>query len=1065
MAVQDYELLLRVRADLLEALNGLKGLTNQLGQGDAAAKQLGDSAAAAGGQLDALNAKAGAAAASTQAMGAADTAAAARIDALAIALRARDNAASEAFAKTAQAARASAVTVKNADAEAAAFRRTQAAALAYREAEAARGGAPAAMAERTAALEAQRVAMGKLASQIDPAISALARLDVQEASLNEMRKAGVVGMEDYTRFKTIIDKNRVSLKGASHAMHSFSLNSSNARREIGRLGSDIARGNWGRFDQSALTLANYTGLMSVVFSPLGLAIAAVTGSIAAFALAANGAANDENAFNHAIQLTGNYAGVTSGELEVMAEHLTSASITTGQARTVLDTLVASGKVGSGSLKALGQAAVDMAALTGESADKAAASVLKMFDGTAAGALKADEQYHFLTTDIYDQIKAYEEEGNTQAAIDTAADAFHKAAQERIASETKSVRGLAAAWASTKSWMSRYWEALKTQASISYGTANDQVRLKAMEQRKSDSQYFVAGTESGAYGPGPWSDADEAKLQALRTKIAADKKAADELGIKQSQNSAAVKADASLDKLSASVDKLDAKKQKIKQLTADFEALWAGADPNNAKLKGVQRVVGADGSISFAGGMYDQLLRDLNKRYDPKQKHGRSQASIDTAAAAAQQQLVQMLAEVQGRLNPTAAAWAAYNKAVDEANKVAAKAVTGSHANVQAIHAERDAYIAVAAQVREAALAKEADKDRQAYERLRDSIKDVNNVSLAKAFAQLQLLNDQLKRGTITQAEHDSTSSALVDSNLKKQPSYQGLDAVVGGPFGEVQKADAALQKEKDWYQQSLDALNQFHDKKLLSDAEFAAKEQKLTQEHAKQVALIDADKNKAMMIGITDSLQQGAQAIKQGFGAQSEAYRVAFDLAKAAAVAMATVNMFAAISKATGPDAPPWPANLPLIAQATSYGLEIIGDIRAITTGFMQGGYTGPGGKYVPAGIVHKGEVVFSQDDIKMIGGVQVVEAFRKGKLGYANGGVVSEPYVPSLAGFEFPAVEPLPALPAAGAAGAGAQRSLRIVNVTDPKLVHEAMSSSEGEQVILNTISRNRATIKQAIK
>jgi len=56
--------------------------------------------------------------------------------------------------------------------------------------------------------------------------------------------------------------------------------------------------------------------------------------------------------------------------------------------------------------------------------------------------------------------------------------------------------------------------------------------------------------------------------------------------------------------------------------------------------------------------------------------------------------------------------------------------------------------------------------------------------------------------------------------------------------------------------------------------------------------------------------------------------------------------------------------------------------------GFSGGGYTGPGGKYQPAGIVHAGEIVWSQDDIARWGGVGVVEAMRKA-AGYALGGLV----------------------------------------------------------------------------
>lgn len=64
-------------------------------------------------------------------------------------------------------------------------------------------------------------------------------------------------------------------------------------------------------------------------------------------------------------------------------------------------------------------------------------------------------------------------------------------------------------------------------------------------------------------------------------------------------------------------------------------------------------------------------------------------------------------------------------------------------------------------------------------------------------------------------------------------------------------------------------------------------------------------------------------------------------------------------------------------------------------SGYSTGGYTGPGGKYEPAGIVHKGEVVWSQDDVRRAGGVAVVEAMRRGLRGYAEGGVAAAPYVP----------------------------------------------------------------------
>lgn len=54
---------------------------------------------------------------------------------------------------------------------------------------------------------------------------------------------------------------------------------------------------------------------------------------------------------------------------------------------------------------------------------------------------------------------------------------------------------------------------------------------------------------------------------------------------------------------------------------------------------------------------------------------------------------------------------------------------------------------------------------------------------------------------------------------------------------------------------------------------------------------------------------------------------------------------------------------------------------------FADGGFTGAGGKYDPKGVVHAGEVVWSAEDVARAGGVQTVEAMRKGKKGYSSGG------------------------------------------------------------------------------
>ncbi|WOE32741.1 MULTISPECIES: tape measure protein [unclassified Acinetobacter] len=143
---------------------------------------------------------------------------------------------------------------------------------------------------------------------------------------------------------------------------------------------------------------------------------------------------------------------------------------------------------------------------------------------------------------------------------------------------------------------------------------------------------------------------------------------------------------------------------------------------------------------------------------------------------------------------------------------------------------------------------------------------------------------------------------------------------------------------------------------------------------------------------------QLTQSIKDASGEQSSAYKVALAAQQAFSIASTLVSTHLAAAQVMAD-----PSALTL-AQKTMYSQMILGMgyanaglIAAQTiAGFSEGGYTGHGGKYDPAGIVHKGEVVFSQADIARLGGVGVVESMRKGQKGYSDGGVVGLPKVAS---------------------------------------------------------------------
>ncbi|MFT6535426.1 MAG: hypothetical protein ACJAQU_000318 [Loktanella salsilacus] len=61
----------------------------------------------------------------------------------------------------------------------------------------------------------------------------------------------------------------------------------------------------------------------------------------------------------------------------------------------------------------------------------------------------------------------------------------------------------------------------------------------------------------------------------------------------------------------------------------------------------------------------------------------------------------------------------------------------------------------------------------------------------------------------------------------------------------------------------------------------------------------------------------------------------------------------------------------------------------AFTSSFADGGYTGPGRKYEPAGTVHKGEFVMSKEATARLGVPQLNALHESAKRGYAGGGLV----------------------------------------------------------------------------
>lgn len=132
------------------------------------------------------------------------------------------------------------------------------------------------------------------------------------------------------------------------------------------------------------------------------------------------------------------------------------------------------------------------------------------------------------------------------------------------------------------------------------------------------------------------------------------------------------------------------------------------------------------------------------------------------------------------------------------------------------------------------------------------------------------------------------------------------------------------------------------------------------------------------------------QMIKDAKGENSKTFKAMFLAQQAMAIAQQIINTELAAGATT---AQTGIFGLPAAAVIRGIGYASVGLIAAQTiAGFANGGYTGHGGKYEPAGVVHKGEGVLTQEEVKALGGPQGFEDLRKSiRRGYATGGLVAD--------------------------------------------------------------------------
>ncbi|WP_374068794.1 phage tail length tape measure family protein [Klebsiella variicola] len=273
-----------------------------------------------------------------------------------------------------------------------------------------------------------------------------------------------------------------------------------------------------------------------------------------------------------------------------------------------------------------------------------------------------------------------------------------------------------------------------------------------------------------------------------------------------------------------------------------------------------------------------------------------------------------------------------------------------------------------------------------YRKMQEQVKTKDERTNDLLKTRLELLEKAKATGQLKPGEYEKTRADIYQNTDMQLPSTVRnvvgnltptggrLSGTFEGMQGQINEYDQAQQELQRW----LAAQEEAYAKAGEITAEGEARMTSIRQRAADANQVIEAQKNTIISAATQSLFDSTAEIMRTGFGEQSAIYKVAFAASKAFAIADSMVKIQQAI--ASGAVSAPYPANIIAMASIAAQTASIVSNIQAVSgVGFASGGYTGPGGKFQPAGIVHKGEYVFDQASTNRIG-VSQLEALRNGQ-------------------------------------------------------------------------------------
>ncbi|HIE9357639.1 TPA: phage tail length tape measure family protein [Klebsiella quasipneumoniae subsp. similipneumoniae] len=824
----------------------------------------------------------------------------------------------------------------------------------------------------TKATDEEKQSLSELLDRIDPVNAALNKLDKQQQDLAKFKSKGMVDTDTFDLYSKKIEETRNRLTGFRDDLGKTGQSAAQtafAMRMIPAQMTDIIVG-LSTGQSPFMVLMQQGGQLKDMFGGIGPAIKGVGGyvlglinpvTLAAAAVGVLGLAyykgsQEQDEFYKSLTLSGNLVGKTTGQLAEMAARVSVvANSTTGVTAATLNQIVSSGKVAAESLERVTTAVVEISEATGIATEKLVGDFNDIAADPVAAITKLNDQYHFLTLATYNQIKALQDEGNQQDAARVASDAYANAMQQRASDIHQNLGILERAWDSLAKTAKGAWDAMLDIGREQTGTERISQIRKELDwiDKAAGGKLFFGGRK--------------AELE-------------DELNNLQSQ----ITTEGVLTEIISSHDK--AEQQRIKtQQEADRvnQQYLSNADKRNKAIKQQSEFLKA-GAITAE--QYAKNVSRINEMYkDPKPpKTPKGKAYTEDAATRLLDEINQQTAAMQSQLDASDKLNSATQARIKFEQQIAdLKSKTQLTADQKSILSRSDEILQAYKQ--QEALQNSV-KTLDDYRKMQEQVKTKDERTNDLLKTRLELLEKAKATGQLKPGEYEKTRADIYQNTDMQLPSTVRnvvgnltptggrLSGTFEGMQGQINEYGQAQQELQRW----LAAQEEAYAKAGEITAEGEARMTSIRQRAADANQVIEAQKNTIISAATQSLFDSTAEIMRTGFGEQSAIYKVAFAASKAFAIADSMVKIQQAI--ASGAVSAPYPANIIAMASIAAQTASIVSNIQAVSgVGFASGGYTGPGGKYQPAGIVHKGEYVFDQASTNRIG-VSQLEALRNGQ-------------------------------------------------------------------------------------